>query len=81
MQDPDYITPKEACAVIGGTKAISLPTFYRDPELRALIEHPSRGISESQPAPPDCFPQGAGCELELVNHASHKCCEARLSGS
>jgi hypothetical protein len=45
MTDPDYITPKEACAVIGGTKAISLPTFYRDPELRALIEHPTKGIS------------------------------------
>ena len=45
MEDPDYITPKEACAVVGGTKPISLPTWYRDPELKALIEHPSKGIS------------------------------------
>ena len=43
--DPDYITTLEACAVIGGTKPISLPTLYRDPELRGLIEHPSRGVS------------------------------------
>ena len=32
MTDPDYITPKEACAVIGGTKPISLPTLYCDPD-------------------------------------------------
>jgi predicted DNA-binding transcriptional regulator AlpA len=30
MQDnPDYITVKEACALIGGTKPISHATFYR----------------------------------------------------
>jgi hypothetical protein len=45
MEDPDYITPKEACAIVGGSKPISLPTFYRDQELKALIEHPSKGIS------------------------------------
>ena len=45
-QDPEFITLKETCEVVGGTtKPISLPTLYRDPELRALIEHPSPGIS------------------------------------
>jgi hypothetical protein len=44
-QDPQFITVKESCRVIGGSKPISTPTFYRDPELRALIEHPSPGIS------------------------------------
>ena len=49
--DPDYITTIEAaCAVIGGTKPISLPTLYRDPELKALIEHPSSGRL-THPAP------------------------------
>jgi hypothetical protein len=45
MTDPDYITVKEGCAIVGGSKPISEPTFYRDPQLKALIEHPSRGIS------------------------------------
>jgi hypothetical protein len=40
-QDPDYITVPEACAVIGGSKPISPPSVYRDPELKALIEHPT----------------------------------------
>jgi hypothetical protein len=45
LENPDYITVKEGCAIVGGTKPISLPTWYRDPQLKALIEHPSRGIS------------------------------------
>jgi hypothetical protein len=44
-QDPEYITLKETCEVVGGTKPISLPTLYRDPELRALIEHPTSRLS------------------------------------
>ena len=40
-QDPEFITVKECCRVIGGNKPISTPTFYRDPELRELIEHPT----------------------------------------
>jgi hypothetical protein len=43
--DADYVTTLEACAIIGGTKPISLPTLYRDPELKGLIEHPSRGVA------------------------------------
>jgi hypothetical protein len=45
MTDPDFITVKEACAIVGGTKPISEPSFYRNPKFRALIEHPSPGIS------------------------------------
>ena len=37
--DPDFITLKTACAIIGGDKPISLPTFYRDPLFKGLIEH------------------------------------------
>ena len=45
-QDPEYITLKETCEVVGGpTRPISLPTLYRDPELRALIEHHTSRIS------------------------------------
>ena len=41
-QDPEYITLTETCEIVGGTKKpISKPTLYRDPELRALIEHPT----------------------------------------
>lgn len=29
MQEPDYITVADACAIIGGTKPISYATFYR----------------------------------------------------
>ena len=43
--DPDFITIKTACAIIGGDKPISTPTFYRDPQFKDLIEHPSPGIS------------------------------------
>ena len=43
--DPDFITIKTACAIIGGDKPISTPTFYRDPRFKDLIEHPSPGIS------------------------------------
>jgi predicted DNA-binding transcriptional regulator AlpA len=28
-ENPDYITVKEACAIVGGTKPISEPTYYR----------------------------------------------------
>ena len=45
MEDPDYITVDDGCAIIGGTKPISMPTFYRNPEFKALIEHPSPGVS------------------------------------
>jgi hypothetical protein len=39
---PDYLTVDEACAVVGGiTKPINKATFYRNPKLRALIEHPT----------------------------------------
>jgi hypothetical protein len=43
---PDYITVQEACAIVGGvTKPINKGTFYRNPELRALIEHPTPNTS------------------------------------
>jgi len=29
MQDPDYVTVADACAIIGGSKPISIATFYR----------------------------------------------------
>ena len=44
-REPEFITVKECCRIIGGNKPISAPTFYRDPELRALIEHPTSRLS------------------------------------
>jgi hypothetical protein len=41
--EPDFITVQTACAIIGGDKPISEPTFYR--RFRHLIEHPSPGIT------------------------------------
>ena len=81
MTDPDYITPKEACAVIGGTKAISLPTFYRDPELRALIEHPTRGISRiSKPRLiQNSAPAGRAPRESRVKMPPARCDESRAS--
>jgi hypothetical protein len=29
VQDPDYITVADACAIVGGTKPISYATYYR----------------------------------------------------
>ena len=45
LSDPDFITIKEACAVVGGSKPISEPTFYRNPKFKSLIEHPTPGTS------------------------------------
>jgi predicted DNA-binding transcriptional regulator AlpA len=44
---PDFITIKEACAIVGGTKPISQATFYREVKAGRLPapEHPSPGIS------------------------------------
>jgi hypothetical protein len=45
--NPDYITVKEACAIIGGTKPISEPTYYRGARAGRLPlpEHPTPGVS------------------------------------
>ena len=43
---PDVITVDEACAIVGGVaKPINPATFYRNPKLRALIEHPTPNTS------------------------------------
>ena len=45
-ESPDYITIDEACVIVGGvTKPINPATFYRNPKLRALIEHPTPNIA------------------------------------
>ena len=43
--DPDFLTIKECCAIIGGSRPISEPTFYRNPQFKCLIEHPTPGVS------------------------------------
>ena len=43
MQDPDFITIKTACAIVGGDKPISEPTYYRGVKAGRLPapEHPN----------------------------------------
>ena len=41
---PDYLTIKDACQIIGGTRPISVPTFYRS-RFSSLIEHPCPNTS------------------------------------
>ena len=41
--NPDFITIESACAVVGGDKPISVPTFYR--RYRHLIENPTPGTA------------------------------------
>ena len=45
--DPDFIDIKTACAIIGGSKPISEPTYYRGVKAGRLPppEHPTPGIS------------------------------------
>jgi predicted DNA-binding transcriptional regulator AlpA len=45
--DPDFITVKEACAIVGGSKPISEPTYYRGVKAGRLPapEHPTPGLS------------------------------------
>jgi hypothetical protein len=47
MSDPDYITIKTACAIVGGDKPISQPTYYRGVKAGRLPapEHPTPGVS------------------------------------
>ena len=47
MQDPDFITIKTACAIVGGDKPISEPTYYRGVKAGRLPapEHPTPGVS------------------------------------
>ena len=48
MDEPDYISPKEFCKLIGGEGApISLATLYRGIKAGRYppFEHPSPGIS------------------------------------
>ena len=45
--DPDFITVKDGCKIIGGTKPISIATFHRGVKAGRYPapEHPSPGIS------------------------------------
>jgi predicted DNA-binding transcriptional regulator AlpA len=45
--DPEFLTIKAACQLVGGNKPISLPTFYRAVKAGRLPapEHPTPGIS------------------------------------
>lgn len=45
--NPDFITVKSACRIVGGDKPISEATFYRGVKAGRLPapEHPSPGIS------------------------------------
>ena len=45
--DPDYITLKDACAIVGGTKPINIATYYRGVKAGRLPapEHPTPGLS------------------------------------
>ena len=47
MDDPQFITLKTACAIVGGDKPISLATYYRGVKAGRLPapEHPSPGLS------------------------------------
>ena len=81
MEDPDYITPKEAWRVVGGNQAHQPADLLSRSRITGSNRASSRGILSVSPAPPDCSPQGAGYELEpdggRVIHADLKCCEAR----
>ena len=45
--DPDFITVKTACAIIGGDKPINVATYYRGVKAGRLPapEHPTPGVS------------------------------------
>ena len=47
MPEPDFITIKTACAIIGGDKPISNATYYRGVKAGRLPapEHPTPGVS------------------------------------
>jgi hypothetical protein len=47
FEDPDYITIREACRIIGGNRPINVSTYYRNANAGKVppVEHPVPGIS------------------------------------
>ena len=45
--DPDYITIKDGCRIIGGSKPVSVATYHRGVKAARYPapEHPSPGVS------------------------------------
>ena len=64
--EPDFITIQTACAIIGGDKPISEPTFYR--RFRDLIEHPTRAhLASGVPSSSSDLTEGANDPCPTTN--------------